>query len=447
MVSNPQSNFNSFNYMAKKILLPTLTAILIGGAAIGIASCSGDLNSIQDPHFDADGTPLDTTYVAFVPKRPEAAKLYIETSGSMNGFFRANKANKFKKTVWSAFSGLQPISDNNVYTMSNGGEIDSPINLNSFQNNMNAGAFVSNSSTHIPTMLASIIQNIDPDKDEVAVLVSDMKYSPTGATSAPTISQYQEQIRNLTAHHPYGVAFVCATSEFLAPNGSVVEDESPYYFIIIGKPENVAATRNDIVAWCEATDSFVESGDMGMNYRTPQYSVHSINNGVAHESFPNQVITTYARDLNDTCSFVIRVDLTGYPCGQEFPTLDSCFNVFASNGANVTKEIIDIKDDHHYNKSFDRVSYVDYKVKVFNFPLDDEVVEWTFDNRPMDGCYSPKFNNIIHGEDENELDRTFSFDKFIEGHYNARHNVFDFEPGKEKQYEPLHNRILISHNF
>lgn len=426
----------------------TLKAGIVIGTTIvmmGLSSCGSDINSIQDPHFEADGTPLDTTYVAFVPQRPESVKLYIETSGSMNGFFRANKTNKFKKTVWSVVSGLQHCSDNNVYTMSNGGEIDSPISFNDFRNKMNAGGFVSNTDTHIPAMLASIIQNIDTNKNEVAVLISDMKYSPTGPGAAPTIAQYQEQIRNLTARHPYGVAFICATSEYLDNGGSVVEAESPYYYIVIGKPENVAATRNDIVAWCEYTDSYVESGDLGMNYRTPQYAVHSITNGLAHSGFPNQVITTYDRGLSDTCSFVVRINLTGYPCGLDKVTLDSCFNAIATNGANVIKEVVNVKDDHHPNGSFDRESFVDYKVKVFNLPLDDEVIEWTFSNRPFDGHYNQKFLYIASGDNESQLDRTFSFDKFIEGHFNGRFNIFDLEPGKEQQYEPLHNRILISH--
>lgn len=414
-------------------------------AMMGMSSCESDINSIQDSHFDADGTPLDTTYVAFVPQRADLVKIYIETSGSMNGFFRANRSNRFKKTVWSVVSGLQHRSDNNVYTMSNGGDIDSPISFGSFRNKMNAGGFVSNTETHIPAMLVNIIKNIDSTKNEVAVLISDMKYSPTGPGAAPTIAQYQEQIRNLTARHPYGVAFICATSEYLDNSGSVIEEESPYYYIVIGKPENVAATRNDIVAWCEYTGSFVQSGDLGMNYRTPQYEVHSITNGWAHSVYPNQVITTYDRDLSDTCSFVVRVNLTGYPCGLDKPVLDSCFNAFATNGADVIKEVVDVKDDHHPKGSFDRESYVDYRVKVFNMPLDDEVIEWTFTNRPFDGYYNQKFLYILSADSEDELDRTFSFDKFIEGHFNGRLNTFDLEPGKEKQYEPLHNRILISH--
>ena len=48
--------------------------------------------------------------------------------------------------------------------MSNGGDIDAPVVLGTFLNKMNAGAFVSNSSTHIPAMLHNIIENIDTAK-------------------------------------------------------------------------------------------------------------------------------------------------------------------------------------------------------------------------------------------------------------------------------------------
>ena len=161
------------------------------------SSCCGgnDINCIADSHFDTDGMPLDTIQF-FAPQYPKNVKLYIETSGSMNGFFRANEDNKFKKTVWSVLSGLAQLSDKNIYPLSNGGNIDSPVLLNDFRNKMNAGQFVSNTETHIPDMLSNIISNLDTTNSEVAILVSDMKYSPMGKQAAPLISQYQEQIRN-----------------------------------------------------------------------------------------------------------------------------------------------------------------------------------------------------------------------------------------------------------
>ncbi len=397
-------------------------------------SCGRDVNSIEDPHFDENGEPLDTNIIHFFTKSPQSVKLYIETSGSMNGFFRANRANNFKKTVWSVFSGLTQISDGNVYTMSNGGDIDAPITLDTFRNNMNAGAFVSNTSTHIPAMLQNIIENIDSTKTEVAVLVSDMKYSPMGKTAAPEIIQYQDQIRNVVGEHPnVSLSFVCANSEFLNPDGSVAEPNSPYYFIIIGKSENVAAMRNDIARWCEASNSYVESGDMAMNYRTPSYTIESVKNGLLSAEYSQNLITVFDREVSDTCSFVVRVNMTGYPWGAvDADVLKDCFKAKAVYGSSVDVELLTdnehLVDNHAYKGGFERMAYADYQVKLYNVALDDEVIEWTFSNKPFDGRYSMTFNTIISAEQENDLSGSFSFIKFIEGCFNARLNTFDENP-------------------
>jgi hypothetical protein len=419
----------------KKISLTSLLVVgVIAIITLAVTGCSRDVNSINDPHFDADGTPLDTTITILTPKLPESVKLYVETSGSMNGFFRANKANNFKKTVWSVFSGVAPISGNAVYPMSNGGDIDSPVTIADYRKRMNAGEFVSNTSTHIPAMLNNIIQNMDTSKNEVAILVSDMKYSPMGQSAAPELLQYQEQIRNVIGMHPnVSLSFVCATSEFLAPNGSVVEEKSPYYFIIIGKADNVVAMRNDIARWCEATNSYVESGDMCMPYQTPEYTIEEVKNGVKDANYPQNVITTFDTSVSDTCSFIVRVNMNAYPWNAVDPDiLKDCFNAKAVYGSSVDVKLLTtpehLVDDHAYKNEFKRRSYADFLVKLYNVALDDEVIEWTFNNRPIDGRYFIDFNTMISAEDENDLTGTFSFNKFLEGCFNARLNTSNEEP-------------------
>lgn len=408
------------------------TLLLSLSTSLFSSCCGGDINSIQDPHFDFDGTPLDTVKF-YTPQHPNRVKLYIETSGSMNGFFRANQDNKFKKTVWSVLSGLAHLSDNNVYPLSNGGDIDSPVLLNNFRHHMNAGSFVSNTETHIPDMLSNIISNLDTTNSEVAILISDMKYSPMGKQAAPLISQYQEQIRNLIGYNPnISISFVCAESEFIAKNGTVAEPHSPYYFIIIGKSENVSAIRNDIACWCEATTSYVHSGDMAMNYLTPQLSIGAIKNGFPHSQHPT-VITTFDREISDTCSFVIRVNLVGYPWeAVDSNILGSCLSAKTVYGSSVDIELLTdsehIVDNHHYKGNFERLSYADYIVKLYNLALDAEVIELNFTNKPFDGYFSEKFNRIISAQNENDLSGSFSFNKFIEGCYNGRLNICSEEP-------------------
>lgn len=355
----------------------------------------------------------------------------------MNGFFRANKANNFKRTVWSVFSGLAPIASNAVNTMSNSGDIDAPITLGDFRNKMNAGAFVSNSSTRIPDMLHNIIASIDTGKNEAAVLVSDMKYSPMGKTAAPELLQYQEEIRNvINAHQNVSFAFVCAISEFLNQNGTIAEENSPYYYIIVGNSENVAAVRNNIARWCEATNSYVESGDMAMDYHTPSYEIRDVENGMLSETYPQNLITGFNPSL-DTCKFIIRVNMTGYPWSAVDAGIlkDSCFKAGAVNGSNIEVELLadegHLVDDHA--GQFKRRSYADYLVKLSGFPLEDEVIEWSFSNEPFDRRYHMNFDAIINAQHDNDLSGSFSFNKFLDGCFSARLNTFD---------DPV--RILVS---
>lgn len=427
--------------LIKKALIPIILSS--GIFILFLCSCPREINSISDPHFDVDGTPLDTVEF-FVPKRPSSAKLYIETSGSMNGFFRANNTNKFKQTVWSVFSGLTGLADHKVYTMSEGGDINAPISLGNFRTTMNGGGFVSNTETHIPMMLANIIANIDTSQNEIAVLVSDMKYSPMGKTAAPQIDQYQDVIRNITASHPYSVSFICAKSEYLDSKGNMVETESPYFYIIIGKSDNVAAIRNDITTWVKDKNVYVESGDLAMNYKTPSYSIEKVlDGGLKHSIYSNNVITSMT---GDTCSFILRVNMEGYPERQSLEILDSCLNVNTNYGSTIKKEILNIYENPHENRQFERKAYADYLIKVYDIPWEGEVVDFTFNNNFIDTLFSPEFLNMLSATNENDLWGAFSFDRFIAGHYNGRLNNFDLEPGKESVFEPKHYRILITKN-
>ncbi|EJX10188.1 hypothetical protein EVA_01699 [gut metagenome] len=215
--------------------------------------------------------------------------------------------------------------------------------------------------------------------------------------------------------------------------GSIAENNSPYYFIIIGNSENVAAIRNDISRWCEATNSYVESGDMAMNYHTPDYTIKEVKNGVLSLDYSKNLITVFDREVSDTCSFIFRVNMTGYPWSAvNAKLLKDCLKARTVYGSSVDVELLTdeghLVDNHAYKGEFKRVSYADYLVKLYNVVLDDEVIECTFTNKPFDGHYSMNFYTIINAEHENNLSGSFSFNKFIEGCFNARLNTFEENP-------------------
>lgn len=73
-------------------------------ASLCFVSCSSPINSINDPHFEENGIYLDSLGTPFQAIMPTSLDFYVEVSGSMNGFFRANKVTAFKTDVWAIVS-------------------------------------------------------------------------------------------------------------------------------------------------------------------------------------------------------------------------------------------------------------------------------------------------------------------------------------------------------
>ena len=87
-------------------------------ASLCFISCSSPINTINDPHFDENGVYLDSLGTTFQAAMPTSLDFYVEVSGSMNGFFRANKATAFKIDVWEIVSNF---GNPGVYVPSNSG--------------------------------------------------------------------------------------------------------------------------------------------------------------------------------------------------------------------------------------------------------------------------------------------------------------------------------------
>ena len=126
-------------------------------------SCTSKVNTVNDLHFTQDGYCLDSIKEKFVVEPPQALGFYVEVSGSMNGFFRSNKATRFKKDVWSIVSNF---GGNDVFVLSNAGTIAGIYPVKDFRDKMNKGGFVSNQETLVPTMLESILNNLNYEDGE-----------------------------------------------------------------------------------------------------------------------------------------------------------------------------------------------------------------------------------------------------------------------------------------
>lgn len=400
----------------KHIVFKSLTLLLLMGAFFAtfvVFSCS-PINTVEDSHFEEDGRyiPDSTGIIDFTPSTPEKIKFYIEVSGSMNGFFRANRPTEFKADVWQILSYYsQLISE--ITTLTNDGDTGPTISLQNFQTMMNTGAFVSTASTKVPIMLQSIINNLNTDAGEVAVLVSDMKYSPVG-NAAPEVlmTQYSTDISRILGDSQKAVSLIGATSNYLDKSGNVICDKSPYYFLIIGDGRQVAEIRNGISTLLDNNHHFIDNIESGFNYGAPTYSFGIPENCYQMDD-ENPTFLGFDPSESDTCTIKLEINLENYRwivATKQY--LDSAFQCKALYGSNVKVGKIDFDIQNITNKVLKRKATAIVELKVFDFAMDSEVLEWTLKLPDTDyTLFAPYFN----ATSESDITKSYSVDNFIKG--------------------------------
>ena len=282
-------------------------------ASLCFVSCSSPINTINDPHFDENGIYLDSLGATFQAIMPTSLDFYVEVSGSMNGFFRANKATAFKTDVWAIVSNF---GSPGVSVLSNTGTQATRYTGDQFRSRMNSGGFVSTAETQVPAMLESILSKLDYENGAVAVLISDMKYSPVGNRALPVLlQQYATDIRNIVGKYP-GSAYslVGAYSEFLDSRGNVACEKSPYYYLVIGKDVCVAEIRNCITTILSDRENYLDNIETGFDYKRPAYGFGVPDNVIQLDDEPT--FYNYDVSYSDTCKVVLNLDLSDFQIGR-----------------------------------------------------------------------------------------------------------------------------------
>ncbi len=400
-------------------------------ASLALVSCSSRINSINDPHFDETGICLDSLGGTFRAIMPSAIEFYVEVSGSMNGFFRANRPTAFKTDVWAIVSNF---GSPGVSVLSNTGEKAVKLTGDKFRARMNSGEFVSTASTQMPAMLETILSNLDYENGAVAVLISDMKYSPVGNKAmAVLLQQYATDIRNIVGKYKgTSYSLIGAYSEFLDATGNVACERSPYYYLVIGKDVCVAEIRNCITTILSDRNNYLDNVETGFDYKRPAYSFGVPDNIIQYNQEPT--FYNYDTSYSDTCTVRLSIDLSDYRwlIASDEDILRKCLNVKAVYGSNTEIGKVDIASDNHYNKNLERRAVAVVEFKLWNMPMAADVIEWELDHPEY--SYSDTFFQIQNATEESDLAGSFSLAKFVQGVFQATQNTWDREP----------NRILIS---
>ena len=415
--------------MKKTILISLPIAAILLLIGLTQVSCS-KINAVEDPHFTDDGELVEKPDLfSIVP--PQQINFYVEVSGSMNGLFRGNYPTKFKKDVFNVMSQLSPMGSE-VKVLSNGGSIDNTLTIPEFQQLMNKGGFASNASTHVPTMLQTIIDDIDSTK--TAVLISDMIYSPVGdGAEKVLLSQYSSMIAQLFGKAQKAVSLVAAKSNFIDKNGNTQVSESPYYFLIIGKDKEVAFVRNAISSLLELNGSLIGNIETGLNYKQPYYSFGNCNEAL--QVGDNPAFEGYDDAEYPSCNIKLFVDLSAYRwLIADKEAFKKCFSIKSIYGSTLNIKNIEIKVDNFDQKQLKRKATAIVDIEVSNMQTEADVLEWFVDTNSIDADYT-EFAPYLNAANENDRTGTYSMEDFIKGL---------FQGGVLNKVSDKHNYILIS---
>lgn len=393
--------------------------------------CSSPINSINDPHFDENGVYLDSLGATFQAVMPTSLDFYVEVSGSMNGFFRANRTTAFKTDVWAIVSNF---GSPGVSVLSNSGTQATKYTGDQFRNKMNYGGFVSTAETQVPAMLESILSKLDYENGAVAVLISDMKYSPVGNRALPVLlQQYATDIRNIVGKYP-GAAYslVGAYSEFLDARGNVTCEKSPYYYLVVGKDVCVAEVRNCITTILSDRENYLDNIETGFDYKRPAYGFGVPDNVIQLDNEPT--FYNYDVSYSDTCKVVLNLDLSDFRwlVASDEDVLRECLKVKAAYGSEMEIGKINISTNNHNQKKLERLAFASVELKLWNMPMEADVIEWSLDHPEY--SVTDTFMQIQNAASEADLNGSFSLANFIQGVFQAVQNHWNQEP----------NRILIS---
>lgn len=405
----------------KKIVLAVILLII---SVLIIKSCLGgnELNTLADSHFTSEGKLVRNGSDTAKVDSDVALRFYVESSGSMNGFFRNGVPTDFKRDVYEVMSYYSDVTKD-INVMSNAGGVAGEMSLAHFQTAMNTGALQSNSSTQITVMLDTIIRGLK-DKKDVAVLISDMKYDPVGyAAPQVLLTQYATEISKIVGKSGKSFSLIGAVSQFVDRTGNVLAPRSPYYYLVIGNQNKVAYVRNGISAMLQQKRAFVDNLDFGYKYAVVPYSFGIPNGVLQYEKQP----TFYG--YSDSCTITLKLNLEAY----RWPIADK--NMLSKSlvfkpiyGSKVSIKDVEVNVSANLGKESGR--YAAIKLNISDMPLDMDVVEWSL---KIPGKDITSLREFMGAGSPNDVSKTYSLEQLIDGLANGVANV-----------QPSPNYILIS---
>lgn len=342
-------------------------------------------------------------------------KCFIESSGSMSGFFQANKSTGFKMDVWSVLNEFYDKIDT-VRLFRDASEPVAKMALADFRRDMNAGNFRFAGSTHIPQMLKQVIQSLG--KNDVGMFISDMKYSPTGSQADVLLTQYGTDVKNVIQHTPYAFSIIGVTSSYIIGKGKTIE-KSPYYIILIGNDFSVNKMKQKIEQNIRKENLLGELSFYRKEFPMPMYTLlanKGIVNGITYESGNGLYYTIGDIDKKSPVTFYLAADLSKLPqyLLSDGKQLMQQLEVKADHARAVIEDVTDSASFNFGNGSREVATKVHathfIKIRVSDI-LDGSTQVAVTVNRKEGNWIS----SVCGARYEAEYDKTISFEQLLAG--------------------------------
>lgn len=384
--------------------------------SIFLLSCGNSKNINPDNYvlFDDNGGLKNCPEPDSIYKTGKI-KCFIESSGSMAGFFQANKITGFKSDVWSVLNEFYDKIDS-VRLFRDASEPVEKMTLTDFRRDMNAGNFRFAGSTQIPQMLKDVVLSLG--KNDVGMFISDMKYSPMGRQANVLLTQYGTDVKNVIKNTSYAFSIIGLTSSYITGRGKTVEN-SPYYIILIGNDLPVNKMKQKIMQSIRKENLLGEISFYRKEFPTPTYTLlpnRGIVNGITYESDNKLYYTIGDINRESDVTFYLAADLTKLPyyLFSDNKQLMQQLEVKADGARATIEELTDSASFDFGNGSREAANKVHathfIKIKVSDI-LDGTTQVSVYVKRKEAGWISA----VCGAKYEAEYDKTISFEQLISG--------------------------------
>ncbi|MBC9934182.1 hypothetical protein [Chitinophaga qingshengii] len=239
--------------------LPKVISVVCG-VIFMLAACKSNSGNRARQQVPITDSITETPAVTEGPVKPATYKVFIENSGSMNGYVNVNSA--FKNAVMGYITDLKTkdvAGQLNIYYINKQvcpqKENALPDEIKNFFQNLNPVSFNNSgcgtSTSYIPEIIRHVVDSI---KTDVNILISDFIFSDADGTSPAYLEAAQHTLKLYLAEalksQDFATVIVKLHSNFdgkyyIESKRPAVVDftgrpiSRPYYMVIFGKPERL----------------------------------------------------------------------------------------------------------------------------------------------------------------------------------------------------------------